>query len=112
MIGYLLKCVSDFTASSEKGLFSRTDLLKKTPWTAKILVFPVWINISKIWDTLSELIPTEVQCRKSHFKFFLPLEAGASGNNIEKKSQKVHPKLKIYLFQNYTENIFYGCNPV
>ena len=110
MIAYLLKCVSDFTASSKKGVFSRTDLLKKTPWKAKVSVFAVWNNISKIWDKLSELIPTEVQCRKSHFKFFLPL--GAFGNNVEKKSQKVHPKLEIYLFQNYAENIFYGCNPV
>ena len=50
--------------------------------------------------------------QKKSFQFFLPLEAGTSGNNSEKKSQKVHPKLKIYLFQNYTENIFYGCNPV
>ena len=112
MIAYLLKCVSDFTASSKKGLFSRTGLLKKTPWKAKVLVFAVWNNISNIWDTLSGLIPTEVQCRKSHFKFFVPLEAGASGNNVENKSQKVPPKLKIYFFQNYAENIFYGCNPV
>ena len=50
--------------------------------------------------------------QKKSFQFFLPLDAGTSGNNSEKKSQKVHPKLKIYLFQNYTENIFYGRNPV
>ena len=28
----------------------------------------------------------------------LPQEAGASENNIEKESQKPHPKLKVYIF--------------
>ena len=34
----------------------------------------------------------EVQCGKNFF--FLPQEAGAFRNNIEKKPQKPHPKLK------------------
>ena len=34
----------------------------------------------------------EVQCSKNYFKFFLPQEAGAFGNNIEKETQK--PRLQ------------------
>ena len=67
--------------SSENGLFSWTDLLKRTSWRTKILIFPVWNKILKIWDTLFELIQIEVKCSKNHFKTFLPREAGASGNN-------------------------------
>ena len=29
----------------------------------------------------------EVRCSKNYFKFFLPQEAGALGNNIEKEPQ-------------------------
>ena len=36
-------------------------------------------------------------------KFFLAQEAGASGNNIEKESQKPHPKLKMYILNFYRE---------
>ena len=36
----------------------------------------------------------EVQCSKNCFNFFSPKEAGALGNNIEKKLQKPHPKSK------------------
>ena len=32
------------------------------------------------------------------FKFFLLQEVEASGNNIEKESQKARPKLKVYIF--------------
>ena len=32
------------------------------------------------------------------FQNFLPQEAGASGNNKEKESQKPYPKLKTYIF--------------
>ena len=43
----------------------------------------------------------EVLCTKSYFIFFLPQEAGAFGNNIEKEPQKPHPNWKnmciIYL---------------
>ena len=85
MIAYLVKCVSDFMFfSSEKELFSLTDLLKKTPWLTKIHIFPVQNKTLKIWETSKKI-----------FKFFLPQETGASGNNIERESQKPHPKLKI-----------------
>ena len=46
------------------------------------------------------------------FQSVLPQEAGASGNNIEKESQKPYPKLKIYILQIVTENICSACNPV
>ena len=45
----------------------------------------------------------EVQCSKSFFKFFLPQEAGALGNNIEKERQKPRPKLKKYILYIYRE---------
>ena len=37
------------------------------------------------------------------FQNFLSQKAGASRNNIEKKTQKPHPNLKKYIF---TENIW------
>ena len=77
--------------SSEKELFSWIYSLKKTPRRTKVLIVPVWNNI---WDTLFELIQTDVQCSKSYFNFFLPQEAGAFGNNMEKEPQKLPPKLK------------------
>ena len=40
------------------------------------------------------------------FNFFLPQEAGASRNDIEKKPQKPHPKLKKYLCYIFTDNIY------
>ena len=72
MIASLLKCVSDL----------------------KILIFPVWNKILKIWDTLFELILIEVECSKNYFNFFLPQEDGASGNNIVKEPPKPHPTFK------------------
>ena len=39
-------------------------------------------------------------------------EAGAFGNNIEKESQKLHPKLKKYVYYLFTENICSSCDPV
>ena len=36
---------------------------------------------------------------------FLPQEAGPSGNNIEKKPQNQRPKLKIYKYKIFTDNI-------
>ena len=36
-------------------------------------------------------------------------EVGASGNNIEKETQKPHPNLKKYIF---TENIWSAWNPM
>ena len=57
-----------------------------------------------------ELIQKEVQCRENHFKKFLPQEAGAFGNNIEKEPQKPHPKLKKYVYYMFTENICSVCN--
>ena len=40
------------------------------------------------------------------FNFFLPQEAGASRNEIEKKPQKPHPKLKKYICYIFTDNIY------
>ena len=58
----------------------------------------------------------EVQCSKNSFKIFLPPEAGALENNIEKKPQKPRPKLKMYICKKYiyyilTENICCAYNP-
>ena len=47
--------------------------------------------ILKIYDKLFELIQIEVYCGKNYIKNFLPQEAGAFGNNIEKKPQKPRP---------------------
>ena len=40
------------------------------------------------------------------FNFFLTQEAGASRNDIEKKPQKPHPKLKKYVCYIFTDNIY------
>ena len=83
-----------------------------TPRRIKILVSPVWNKILKIWDTLSELIQKEVQCRENHFKKFLPQEAGAFGNNVEKEPQKPHPKSKKSVYYIFTENNCSARNPM
>ena len=44
--------------------------------------------------------------------FFLPREAGAFGNNIEKEPQKPRPKLKKRVYYIFTENICSACNPM
>ena len=49
---------------------------------------------------------------QNYFNFFLPQEAGAFGNNIEKESQKLHPKLKKYVYYIFTENFCSACNPM
>ena len=59
-----------------------------------------------------EIMQIEVQCSKNYFKIFLPQEAGAFGNNIEKEPQKLHPKLKKYVYYKFTENICSACNPM
>ena len=46
------------------------------------------------------------------FQFFLPQEAGAFGNNIEKELQKRRPNLKKYVYYIFTENICSACNPM
>ena len=43
---------------------------------------------------------------------FLPQEAGAFGNNIEKELQKWCPRLKKYVYYIFTENICSACNPM
>ena len=45
------------------------------------------------------------------FQFFLPQERGAFGNNIKKKSQRPHTKLKKYMNYIFTENICFTCKP-
>ena len=84
MIVSLLKFVSDFTAFflKEKEFFNWRYLLKKAPGKTKI-VPPVWNKISKIWDTLFELIQTSTMQQKK-FKALVPQEAGAFENKIEK----------------------------
>ena len=44
------------------------------------------------------------------FQNFLPQEAGAFGNNIEKEPQKSRPKLKKYVYYISRENICSACN--
>ena len=96
----------------KRNFFGWTYLLKKKPRRAKILISPVWNKILNIWDTLFEFIQTEVQCSKNYFKKFLPQEAGAFGNNVEKEPQKPCPKLKRYVYYIFTENICSACNPM
>ena len=98
--------------SSEKELFSWTYLLKKTPQRTKILISPIWNKILKIWDTLFELIQIEVQCSKNSLKMFLPQEAGEFRNNIEKKTQKLRPKLEKNVCYIFTDNICSVCIPM
>ena len=95
-------------SSSERELFSWTYLLDMAPQRKDILISLAWNKILKIGDILFGVIQTEVQCRKCYFNF-LPQEAGAFGNNIEKEPQKLHPKLKEYVYCIFTENIRSAC---
>ena len=52
-----------------------------------------------------QLIQIEVLCCKNYFKIFLPQEAGAFGNKIEKEPQKSRPKLKKYVCYIFTEKM-------
>ena len=55
----------------------------------------------------------QVQYRKNYFNFFLPQEAGASGNNIEKKLQKPDLKLKKkYVYYIFKNNFCSAYNPM
>ena len=53
-----------------------------------------------------------MQCSKNYFKIFLPQEAGAFRNNLEKELQKPRPKLKKYVCFIFTENICSAGNPI
>ena len=97
---------------SEKEVFSRTYLLKKTPPRTKILISPIWNKILKIWDTLFELIQIEVQCSKNSLKMFLLQEAGEFRNKIEKKTQKPRPKLEKNVCYIFTDNTCSVCIPM
>ena len=46
------------------------------------------------------------------FHVFLLHEAGAFGNNIEKKPQKLRPELKKYVYYIFTENICSAFRPI
>ena len=48
--------------------------------------------------------------QQNYFQSFLPQEAGAFGNNIEKERQK--PRLKLKKYYIFTENICSACNPM
>ena len=54
----------------------------------------------------------EVQFSKNYFKIFLPQEAGASGNSIEKEPQKSRPKLKKRVYYIFIETICSACKPM
>ena len=43
---------------------------------------------------------------------FLPQEAGAFVNNIEKEPQKPRPKLRKYVCSIFIENSCSACNPM
>ena len=43
------------------------------------------------------------------FQFFLPQQAGAFGNKIEKEPQEQCPKLEKYVHYIFTENICSAC---
>ena len=92
---------------SGKELFSGTHLLKETPRRTKT-ISPVWKKILKIWGILFELIEMEVQFSKNYWKGFLPQEARAFMNNIEKP----RPKLKKYMCCIFTDNICSVCTPM
>ena len=61
-----------------------------------MLIPPVWNKILKIWNTLSTY-KQNYNAAKIVENFFLPQEAGAFRNNIEKKQQKPRPKLKKHV---------------
>ena len=50
--------------------------------------------------------------QQNYFKIFLPQEAGAFGNYIEKEPEKPHTKLKKYVYHIFAENICSVCNPM
>ena len=54
----------------------------------------------------------EEQCSKNYYKVFLPQEAAAFENNIEKETQEARPKLKKYVYCIFTENISSICNQI
>ena len=78
--------------SSKMELFGWTDL-KKTPWRTKILIYPVWNKILKIWDTLFELIQIELQCSKNYFNFFITKSWNFCKQH-RKGAAKVLPKIE------------------
>ena len=48
----------------------------------------------------------EVKCSQNYIKVFLPQEAEALGNNIEKEPQKPRPKLKKYIYLIFYREYF------
>ena len=62
-----------------------------------MLISPVRNKILKIWDTLFEVIETELQCSKNYFKHFLLQEAAAFGNKDREGIGKITPKIEKYV---------------
>ena len=111
-IAFLLKSVSDFTTDAS---FLWKYLLKNTLRRTKILVSPVWNQILKIWDTIFELIQIEVQCSQNEFITFLPQDAWAFGNKIEKEMKKTTSKVKkkiciLYIYREYSLYLQFNAN--
>ena len=69
---------------------------------------PVLDKILKIWDTLFELIQTELAISKKN----LPQEDGAFGNNKEMEQQTPHPKLKQHVYYIFTDNVCSAYHPI
>ena len=79
-----------------KGAFQWNKSTKNTPQRTKILIYPAWNKILKIWDTLFEIIQIEVQCSKKNTpkigkiyilsinrKYLLCLQSNPSGSFLQ-----------------------------
>ena len=75
------------------------------PWKTKMLIFPAWNKISKIWDRLFELIQIEVQCSKNYFKIVLPQQAGVL-EITKKRNSKNHAQSWKIMYITYLQTLF------
>ena len=83
---------------SRTQIFSKIYKLKDTTKDKNINISNLKKDFKNLRHTFWALIQTEVQCSKYYFNIFLPQEAGAFGNNIQKEPQKPQPKLKKYVY--------------